>query len=450
VSATAQAQDILGNEAYPAVRSYPAEDTVRTVAAMGSPVETLLVVKRENAGSSARCRPTPPLARSATCSSCTPPTEVGGTMDRPGEVPGTSAREALERLLLDGPRRYTRLQVAGMAGMAPERTQRLWRALGFPDAADDAPVFTDADVEALGVLSTLIDSGFVDPDTEGSIARAMGQALSRLADWQTDMLADALTRRGPDGQRRPVGPDEVVEVARALLPKMRDIQHYVWRRHLAANADRLLAASGPGDRRELGVGFADLVGYTSRSRGMGGRELGAMIEDFESIAAEVIARHSGRVVKTVGDGVLFTTASPVDAVEIGLRLPEVWDTEERPPLRVGAAYGTVLTRLGDVYSPVVNLASRLTSIARPSAVLVDQQLARRLLGVPAYRVRPLRRVSVRGYDHLQPWLVRRRGATEDDAPGVAAFEGLLDEIADDVLTDDGYEGSPGAGGPFAD
>ncbi|OMQ13933.1 adenylate/guanylate cyclase domain-containing protein, partial [Modestobacter sp. VKM Ac-2676] len=69
---------------------------------------------------------------------------------------------------------------------------------------------------------------------------------------------------------------------------------------------------------------------------------------------------------------------------------------------MGAAYGPVLTRLGDVYSPVVNLASRLTSIARPSSVLVDRELARRLLGSPAYRVRPLRQVSVRGYDQLQP------------------------------------------------
>ena len=126
--------------------------------------------------------------------------------------------------------------------MAPERTQRLWRALGFPDAADDDPAFTDADVQALGVLSELIDSGFVDADTEASIARAMGQALSRLADWQTDMLADALTRTGPDGERRPASADEAVAVARALLPKMREIQSYVWRRHLAANADRLLAA----------------------------------------------------------------------------------------------------------------------------------------------------------------------------------------------------------------
>jgi adenylate cyclase len=355
-------------------------------------------------------------------------------MGDPGEGPGREAREALERLLLDGPRRYTRLQVAEMSGMAPERTQRLWRALGFPDAADDDPAFTDADIEALGVLSELIDSGFVEAGTEASIARAMGQALSRLADWQADMLADALTRTGPDGERRPASPEEVVAVARALLPKMRDIQSYVWRRHLAANADRLLAASaGQGDRRELAVGFADLVGYTSRSRGMGGRELGAMVEDFEAIASEVIARHHGRVVKTVGDGVLFTAVSPVDAVEIGLRLPEVWDTEERPPLRVGAAYGRVLTRLGDVYSPVVNLASRLTSIARPGTVLVDRDLARGLRKHGAYRVRPLKPVSVRGYDHLQPWLVRRRPTGDDSPFDSSAFEDMLDQMAYDVL-----------------
>jgi adenylate cyclase len=105
-------------------------------------------------------------------------------------------------------------------------------------------------------------------------------------------------------------------------------------------------------------------------------------------------------------------------MEIALDLPDVWDADERPQLRVGAAYGEVLTRLGDVYSPVVNLASRLTSVARPGTVLVDRELADELRGLPGYKVRPLRRVSVRGYDHLQPWLVRRRHADDDvDEPG---------------------------------
>src|SRR3954465_12584424 len=173
-------------------------------------------------------------------------------MSEPGEAPGREAGGALEPLLLDGPRRYTRLQVAELAGMPPERTLRLWRALGFPDAADDELVFTDADVQALSVLSELIDSGFVDTDTEASVARAMGQALSRLADWQTDMLAEALnrpepgggwegpppeppTRPGPGGGWQAATPEEAVDVARELLPKMQDIQSYVWRRHLAAN-----------------------------------------------------------------------------------------------------------------------------------------------------------------------------------------------------------------------
>ncbi len=369
-------------------------------------------------------------------------------MDPAGTDPGadrdSDVRDALECLLLGGPRRLTRLQVAEAAGMPPERTQRLWRALGFPDAADDDLVFTDADVAALGVLSELIDSGFIDADAEASIARATGQALSRLADWQTDMLAGALTR-----QAREHGSADAVAAAGALLPLLTRTQDYVWRRHLAANVDRLLSAGAPGDRRELAVGFADLVDYTSRSRGMDGRELGAMVEAFEATATEVIARSHGRVVKTVGDGVLYTTTSAVDAVEIGLTLPDVWDAEDRPPLRVGAAYGTVLTRLGDVYSPVVNLASRLTSLARSGTMLVDRALAGHLRGLPGYRVRPLRRVSVRGYEHLQPWLVRRRPPEEDDN----AFEEMLDDLADDVLgaePEDDVDDLLGGGDPHAD
>jgi adenylate cyclase len=336
----------------------------------------------------------------------------------------------VEELLLGGVRRFTRLEVAALAGMPAERTQRLWRALGFADVPDEDPVFTDADVAALGRLEALIESGFVGPETEASIARAMGQSLSRLADWQTDLLATALGTPG----RQPGSTADVVASAELLLPVMGELQDYVWRRHLAANAGRLfLTDAGAVDRRELAVGFADLVGYTSRSRGMGGRALGRMVEDFESLAADVIARHRGRVVKTVGDGVLFTCVAPLDAVEIGLQLPVEWSADDRPRLRVGAAYGPVLTRLGDVYSPVVNLASRLTSLARPSTVLVDQALAQQLRGVDGYRVRPLRRVSVRGYDDLQAWLVRRRLAGDGEAEAMPALEQLLDEIADDVL-----------------
>ena len=109
-------------------------------------------------------------------------------------------------------------------------------------------------------------------------------------------------------------------------------------------------------------------------------------------------------------------------------LPRIW-AGVAVAVAVSLAFGAVLTRLGDIYSPVVNLASRLTSLAHPGTTLVDRELAQWLRGVPAYRVRPLRRVSVRGYDHLQPWLVRRRPPGEEDN----AFESMLDELADEVL-----------------
>src|SRR5919202_4941929 len=139
-------------------------------------------------------------------------------MDDAGPPAGAEARDALERLLLEGPRRYTRLQVAELSGMPLERTRRLWRALGFADSTDDDPFYSDADIAALEALRSLIDSGFVGPETEATIARAMGQALSRLADWQTDMLADVLAGADPgsaaDGTRTAVAPESAVAAAR--------------------------------------------------------------------------------------------------------------------------------------------------------------------------------------------------------------------------------------------
>ena len=46
--------------------------------------------------------------------------------------------------------------------------------------------------------------------------------------------------------------------------------------------------------------------------------------------------------------------------------------DEFPEVRAGVAYGDVVSRLGDVFGPTVNVASRLTSIARPGSVLIDQ------------------------------------------------------------------------------
>ncbi len=187
--------------------------------------------------------------------------------------------------------------------------------------------------------------------------------------------------------------------AESILPVMEQLHSYVWRRHIAALAGRALAAT-PDElvSNVLVVGFADVVGYPRLARDLSETELAGLIERFESMAAEVIATAAGRLVKTLGDEVLFVAADPVAAAAIGLGLLDSIDIDdELPDLRIGIARGNVLSRFGDVYGPVVNIASRLTSAAKPGTVLVDRELATALASEPGLRLRRRRAMSVRGY-----------------------------------------------------
>jgi adenylate cyclase len=114
------------------------------------------------------------------------------------------------------------------------------------------------------------------------------------------------------------------------------------------------------------------------------------------------------VVKTVGDEVLFVVDDAADAAEIALHLAD-GDREAQglPTLRVGLAEGPVLSRFGDVYGSVVNLAARLTALARPGTVLVDRELAEALREDGRYSLRQRRPTTVRGYHHLRSWALRR-------------------------------------------
>ena len=308
----------------------------------------------------------------------------------------------LERTLLGGSRRYNRLQVAERSGVSLDRAQRLWRALGFPDAADDEVVFTDLDVQALRTVQELVDLGLLDDETQIATTRAMGQTLSRLAEWQVSVVTRVLEKLDANS------PEVVAEAARELVPVLEDLIGYVWRRHLAAAAARALANPDDVVARTMVVGFADLVGYTALTRHADEDELARVVGGFESVASDVIAEQGGRVVKTVGDEVMFAVDEPAVGAEIALRLVEEVEADDNlPGLRVGLGYGTVLARLGDVYGEPVNLAARLTSIARPGSVLVDRELAAALEGDARFRLSRVPPRPVRGYALLHAMRLRR-------------------------------------------
>lgn len=315
------------------------------------------------------------------------------------EPPG---EQQIEQTLLGGARRYNRIEVTDAAGVSLDRARKLWMAMGFAEVDDDAVVFTDGDVEALRVWNALVGTGIVDVADETAVARALSQPLSRLAEWQAqEVLTKAVDLD--------VAPAQLAHLAAGLLPVIEALQSYVWRRHLAAATGRALYAG----REELTarrcvVGFADIVGYTTTTRHSDVEELSALLEAFEKDATETIAAHHGRVVKTVGDEVLFVADTARDAAEIAAHLTG-GDRESQglPTLRVGLAMGQVLSRFGDVYGSVVNLAARLTTLARPGSVLVDKELADALRDDERYALRPRRPTAVRGYHHLRSWSLRR-------------------------------------------
>jgi len=319
--------------------------------------------------------------------------------------------EAVEEIVLGAPRRYTRAGLAEAADLDPDEGRRLWRSLGFAEVGDDEVLFTDHDVAAVRLMSGLTEAGVLEPDVREAVARAVAQSMSRLAEWQVGMLRRLLEGPEPGTWDGELTPQESLQVAAAVIPALEQLQSYVWRRHLAATVHRMTATSrGHGDTSPMVVGFADMVGFTRTTRRRSVDELSEMIERFGSTTTGVIADGRGRIVKTVGDEVLFVADDVPAAAAIALALQERVRTEDAlPELRIGLAAGEVLTRYGDVYGEVVNIASRLTTHARPDTVLVDDVVAGALAGDERFRVRPLRPVAVRGYRNLHPWLLEPGG-----------------------------------------
>lgn len=321
----------------------------------------------------------------------------------------------VEGNLLRGARKYNREQTAALTGVPLERAQRLWTAMGFADSDDpDAVMFTDDDIEALRLLDSLIASGVVEQDLEVAVTRALGQTFSRLADWQVTLMGRHVLRRleiNPDNLDQTdhdAVVDAIHDTTTEVVPILEALQSYVWRRHLAAVAGRALVL--PDDRRTgrtQVIGFADMVGYTSLTRRIDITELSTLLEDFESTATSVIAQRHGRVIKNVGDEVMFAVEDPADAAAIALELQSsVLADDGLPALRIGMALGPVLVRFGDAYGSVVNIAARLTSAAKPGTILLDAELAAILGDDPDLRVRALRSMRVRGFHKLKPFVLR--------------------------------------------
>ncbi len=301
-----------------------------------------------------------------------------------------------------------RREVARAVGVSLLSARKLWRALGFANVADEDVAFTDEDEAVLTLAIGIVRRGLVDEPTSIAFARALGQTTDRLASWQAEALIEYLNTTHGD-QARAVAPRRILE----LVDDLEELLVCTWRRQLSEALSRLLAEDGERGQSwtEMTVGFADLVSYTRLAQELDQAQLGHLVQRFEGLASDLVAAGGGRVVKTVGDEVLFTADDPVSGALIALSLSEQMAVDDLvPDVRVGLAHGLVLRSLGDVYGATVNLASRLTALAQPGTVVTDVLTGTSLAAAdPDLGLVPQRRRQVRGYGMVQPMLIARMG-----------------------------------------
>ncbi|MGH3496161.1 MAG: adenylate/guanylate cyclase domain-containing protein [Nocardioidaceae bacterium] len=319
-------------------------------------------------------------------------------------------RDELERAMLGETPSLTGDQVADGAGMSLDEAQRLWRALGFPDTGNDV-AFTSEDQHALALVRKSVEGGALDLETVIRLTRALGNTMARLADWEVATLAQVVEERAAEDHESRL--TSALALGQTVAPAFEQLLVYAWRRHLAAAVARvesLGAADADLLNTVLTVGFADLVSFTALSNGLDDDRLAELVEVFESRCADIVAGAGGRVIKTLGDSVLFVAEDPVAAVGIALDIVEaIGPDTSLPDVRVGLATGTVISRLGDVFGPPVNIAARLTTVARRNRVIVDEPTAA-AMPEEEFETRTLPARPMRGLGVVEPITVRRRWA----------------------------------------
>jgi len=280
-----------------------------------------------------------------------------------------AALPALDRVLAAGHARYTGPEAAGLAGVDATWATRIWRAAGFEGSFEERD-FSDDDAAVLAAAAELVRTGrFAEPELL-QLARLFNLAAAPLA----EAAASSIRRqREGAGTGAPAPADLALEEVERSIATFETVVLHAWRRRLL----RVLGSGSATERCDQGVAFADLAGFTALVRRADEAWIEAL-DRLEAVAFDVVASHGGRVVKTIGDEVMFVHPDARGIVDTCVALAVAARRDETlPGLRIGAAWGELVATRGDRFGTPVNLASRLVRRCRPGEVLVCPALAAR-------------------------------------------------------------------------
>lgn len=281
----------------------------------------------------------------------------------------------VERALAGEGPRYTVGEIAAKSGVDPEVLQRFSSALGVPYGDPDERRRTEADLEAARRVKAFLDAGLPE-DGLLQVARTIGMGTARIAEANRELIVRTLIR--PGDTERDVAL-RFVAAADYMLPLVGPTIEYALQAHLLEQIRQdvigatNLASGEVGGAVNLTVCFADLVEFTRLGEEIAAEELGMVAGRLEEMATAV-AEPPVRLVKMIGDEVMLVSAQPEAMVAAALALIHAAEEEGQqfPWLRAGIASGLTLPQSGDYYGRPVNLASRITSVARPGSVVLDE------------------------------------------------------------------------------
>jgi adenylate cyclase len=283
----------------------------------------------------------------------------------------------VDRALHEGEPTYTLDEVAERAGVDRSFLERDLRALGLAVPDPDETAFGDADVEFARAVGRLREAGIPDDDLL-DMARVIAVAMAQVAAGARALIGDAFLEPGDterDAARR------FAAAARGLGPLMGPMLGYVFNAHLreqlqsdAVGREELMAGRVTG-AQEVTVCFADLVGFTRLGERLPAEALGAVTDRLTALVSDVAAPPV-RIVKLIGDAAMLVSPQTDPLLDAGLSLVDAAEAqgEDFPRIRAGVARGLALPRGGDWYGRPVNLASRITGVARPESVLCEAEV----------------------------------------------------------------------------
>ncbi|MGO9031803.1 adenylate/guanylate cyclase domain-containing protein [Mycobacterium sp.] len=301
--------------------------------------------------------------------------EQGITAD---EIRGAVAPTLLatRRLMGDDGSCVSAREISQSAGIELDLLQRVQRAIGLARVDDpDAAVHLRADGAAAAHAQRFVDLG-VDPERMLQVVRILAEGLSHAAEVMRYTALATILRPGASELELAKASQALTSQIAPLLGPMIEDMLLMQLRHMmeteAVNAgERAAGAPLPG-ARHITVAFADLVGFTRLGEELPPEELGQLANRLADLARDT-AVPPVRFVKTIGDAVMFVCTDPAPLLDAVLKLVEITDSDnDFPRLRAGIASGSAVSRAGDWFGSPVNLASRVTAVARPGTVLAAE------------------------------------------------------------------------------